>query len=337
MIDRIIDVAVHDLKKEAGSTSCSIVFGHDKLPLNKTVVRVVNELDRLYGKRASKAHGKFASDPINFPAQTFIKDFYDESFQNFANLTRKLIATLSVKAGSISSAVGGHVLFAHFEHDKQSFLMVAVVTDKLGALLTNKLDMQDVEHLDLDGFRYAGRVNITGWQSGSDRYIGFLKGTGDVAKYFEQFLGCDVAIDENDDTERLIEALKDFAVAQKDKVPDVEGFLQKAHDMCADLIKGQKEINFNAFSNEILPSDPDVLKEHLGTHSLNLSDGFIPDKRPLANLIRIKAKTKLWSIEFSRTAIAQGAMSYDDKKKTVTLHDLPDHMVQELEKNKRRS
>ena len=80
--------------------------------------------------------------------------------------------------------------------------MVAIINDKLGAALTKDLDIADIKHLDLDGFRFAGRVNITAWLEDADRYIGFLKGKGDVAEYFKEFLGCDTTIQDKEDTKK---------------------------------------------------------------------------------------------------------------------------------------
>src|SRR3546814_7869702 len=93
------------------------------------------------------------------------------------------------------------------------YLLVAIITDKLSAALTSQRDVRDVRHLDLDGFRFAGRINLTAWAIGDERYISFLKGKGDVSEYFRHFLGCDSVVQERVDTSNLVAALKEIGRA----------------------------------------------------------------------------------------------------------------------------
>jgi nucleoid-associated protein len=332
MIDNIVSVAVHDLRKDSGATKATVEFGPDKLPVKGTVTRVVNELHTQYGRKVSKAHGKFSSNIVDYPSQGFISEFHDGEYKDFRTLTHELMTTLSVKAGAKASATGGHVLFAHFEHDKQTFLMVAIITDRLGAQLTKALRLEDVQHLDLDGFRYAGRVNISAWKDGADRYIGFLKGSGDVARYFEEFLGCEVATQQREDTARLINALESFAAEPHASIKNAGEFLQKAHDILARSSAERRELDFATFTNELLPESVEDLREHLADPKKSLSDGFVPDRREFSQLVSVKAKTKNWSVEFSRKAVATGEILYNAERKTLTLKNLPPELVGELEK-----
>lgn len=89
-----------------------------------------------------------------------------------------MMDTLRRQAATKSASAGGHVFFAQFRREARDYLLVAIITDKLSATLTANLDMEDVQHLDLDGFRFAGRINLTGWAAGEERYISFLKGEG---------------------------------------------------------------------------------------------------------------------------------------------------------------
>ncbi|WP_176038803.1 nucleoid-associated protein, partial [Brucella tritici] len=175
MVDSVIQVALHDLRRK-GASDFETKFGKAQLEVSETVVRVVNEIHGLYASKATKAHGKFSTQIADYPAQTFIAEFEKENYKNFSDLTMKLMGTLAVQAKQKPGATGGHVLFAHIEKDDQIYLLVAIINEKLGAALTSDLDIADIKHLDLDGFRFAGRVNITAWLAAADRYIGFLKG-----------------------------------------------------------------------------------------------------------------------------------------------------------------
>ncbi|MDO3432159.1 nucleoid-associated protein [Rhizobium sp. CBN3] len=333
MVDNVVQVAVHDLRRK-GQGDFETILGKAQLNVSPTVVRVVNELHSLYASKASKAHGRFSDKVADYPAQTFISDFERGKYQDFADLTQKLMDTLTVQARRKPGATGGHVLFAHIEKDNHVYLMVAIINDKLGAALTNDLDIADVKHLDLDGFRFAGRVNITAWLAEADRYIGFLKGKGDVAEYFKEFLGCDTTVQDIQDTKTLIRVLEDFADPAKGVVKDKNVFLQRAYEICERHVREGLPLDFQAFSNELYPDEPDVLAKALGDPDLALGDGFVPNRRSLRALVRFKAKTSQWSVEFDRSALAEGKIVYDHEKKTITFNELPAELVEELERER---
>jgi nucleoid-associated protein len=64
-----------------------------------------------------------------------------------------------------------------------------------------------------------------------------------------------------------------------------------------------------------------------------MNDGFIPDRRALATLVRFMAKTPLWSVEFEREAITQGKVRYNATANTLTLNDIPAELAAELKAN----
>ncbi|GAP24073.1 hypothetical protein GLF_0955 [Gluconobacter frateurii NBRC 101659] len=92
--------------------------------------------------------------------------------------------------------------------------------------------MEDVKHLDLEGFRFAGRINLTAWAAGAERYISFLKGKSDVSEYFRLFLGCDSVVEARVDTSNLVMALKEFVTAEKMTERDGNEFLARAKAIC---------------------------------------------------------------------------------------------------------
>ncbi|MBZ9700968.1 MULTISPECIES: nucleoid-associated protein [unclassified Mesorhizobium] len=329
MVEQVIQVAVHDLKKD--SENFETVSGNAHLKVSKTVERVVGELHAMYASRASKSHGRFAASADNYPAQTYLDEFRKGDFKDFATLTAKLMTTLTVQARRKPGATGGHVLFAHLEKDEQRYLLVAIINDKLGAALTKNFDIASVEHLDLDGFRFAGRINITAWTNSADRYIGFLKGKGNVAEYFKEFLGCDSTVQDLEDTRTLVRVLNGFAEPAKGFVKDKQAFLQKAYDICQRYIRDNEPLDLETFSNELFPDNPKELAKTLGDPDVGLSDGFVPKKRALSPMVKFSAKTRLWSVEFNRQALTDGKIVYNDDKKTLTFTELPAELIERLE------
>jgi nucleoid-associated protein len=189
MANKILNIAIHDLDR--GEDGFRVTLGKNQLAVTATTQRVIDDLYDLYSRRASKSHGKFSANEDYSPTQKHLQEYVKGGLKEFAALTAKMMTTLRIQAGSRNAAQGGHVFFAHFESEGRQFLLVAIINDKLGATLTKDYDVADIQHLDMEGFRFAGRINVTGWAANEERYIGFLKGKGAVSEYFKAFLGCD--------------------------------------------------------------------------------------------------------------------------------------------------
>lgn len=255
MTNHIFHAAIHGLNRS--SDGFSVRLGKDRLAVSATVQRVIDHLYDLYGRRASKSYGKFAADEDYSPTQKHLREYLgSKDTSSFSDLTSKMMTTLQKQAGHRSAAEGGHVFFSHFEREGNQYLLVAIITDKLGAALTRDYDVQDVVHLDMEGFRFAGRINISGWVKAEERYIGFLKGKGNVSEYFKEFLGCDTAVQNRQDTTDLVKALKGFAEREGMTGASKDDFLTRAKSICDRYAKAREEIEFEALTNELCPKSP---------------------------------------------------------------------------------
>jgi nucleoid-associated protein len=327
MTNQIINVAIHDL--ERGEDGFRVKAGNDQLKVTATTQRVVDELYELYSRRASKSYGKFSVADDAAPTEKHLRDYLAEE-SDFADLTDKMMATLKYQAGLRSAAQGGHVFFAHFDRESRHFLLVAILNDKLSAALTSSYDVADVQHLDMDGFRFAGRINLTGWAANEERYIGFLKGKGAVSEYFMAFLGCDNTVQVRQDTTDLVQALKGYADAQGLAGEERDEFLSKAKTICDKASRNREEIEFEALANELVPKAPQELLTVLTDPDRKLNDRFVPDRRALSSLVKFKGKTAQWSVEFEREALSGGKVRYDASENSLTLLDLPADLTAQL-------
>jgi len=224
-VTEIIALAIHDLNRS--DAGYSVALSKKLLDVTDTTLRVISTVYELYNSRTSKSHGRFTTAEGS-PTEGQIRAYVEAKEKDFLGLTGKMMDNLAREAGKKSASVGGHVFFAHFRRDGSDFMLVTVVTDKLSAALTKNHGMEDVEHLDLDGFRFAGRINLTAWADKQDRYLSFLKGKGSISDYFRDFLGCDSAVLERKDTQSLVDALKEFTLTEKMVDTEATAFLSDA-------------------------------------------------------------------------------------------------------------
>lgn len=330
---RVLNAVVHDLIKLEGG-AFHIECARVELNITATVSKVVGKLVSEYAKRSGKAHGRFEPDEVNFPVQQFVREFHEIKSTDFMGLTASMMTTLQNKA-SRTAAGGGHVVFAHIYHDGVYQLLVSIVTEEWGAALGENMEFSDMEILDLKGFRFAGRIDLTEWQKGGDKYISFLKGrSNEVSGYFKNFLGCDSSITDAAETRTLKTALEAFALESGLEEKQRTDFFNKAFDICKVLAKAGDPIDLQAFANELWPGNPPALMEVLGRAELKLSDGFVPDKRSLKAFVQFAGKTKGWEVKFARNAILEGDVVFNDDE-SLTLYNLPPELKERLRKEVR--
>lgn len=330
-MNEIINAAVHDLNKDAGAFA--ILLGKPIPAANPLTQKVVDTLYSLYASRTSKAHGEFASD-VPPPTQRHISVYMAAEEPDFELLTRDLMETLKSEAQKRAAAAGGHVFFAHFRRDGRDYLLVTIVSDRMSAALSGALELTEVKHLDLDHFRFAGRIDLSAWKDGAGRYIGFLKGKGEVSDYFREFLGCPATVKQREDTERLVEALTDFANKTFDDATARGGFLSQAKVICDRARRENKRVEFQALANELTPVDPEPLLAVLTDPARTLTDGFAPHGGALGPLIQFKIKTDNLSMAFGRDALMNGDVVFDAKTESLIIHNLPEAVLARLRDEK---
>lgn len=328
MPDNIIKVAIHHLERDADNIY-QVHQGNGQLTVGSTAKRLIDELHRLYARRPSKAYGKFSANTADYPTSLRLTEYITNQ-ASFEDTTLALMNTLAKEAQARAASEGGHVFFAHFQRDNRQYILVAIVNDKVSAALTSNTDLEDVTHLDVEGYRFAGRVSLEGWAADEDRYVGFLKGKGNVSEYFKAFLGCDTTVLSRADTTNMVKALRHFADTHPFEPVERADFMVRALDICTRDSKADKALNFAALANELHPDDPDALIDILADPDRGLSDGFVADRRALRALVAFKKKTSNWSVEFERDALTNGKVRYDPTENSITLLDVPDDLRNEL-------
>ncbi len=326
-MNEIIALAIHDLKRE--DANYSITLAAELLPVSGTAERVINTIYDLYNRRTSKSHGRFTTAEGS-PTEGQIRDYVAAEEKDFIDLTSRMMDHLAREAAKKVASEGGHVFFAHFRREGSDYLLVTIITDKLSAALIRGGGMRDVEHLDLEGFRFAGRINLTAWADGQDRYLSFLKGKGAVSDYFRDFLGCNSAILERKDTSNLVSALKEFTVAEKMEDTEATTFLEDAKDYLSKANKAKEPVDFETMANRLMPKSPARLSAFLAHTDRQLNEGFVPNASAIKALVRLTAKTDMWTVDFSREAVDKSIVRFDPKTNSLLLFQVPIGLVEQM-------
>jgi len=325
----ITNCIVHKLLKEANQRETQIDLRPAELPVNQSVQRLVDHLHKLYSERAGKGYGRFEDNADEYPAQRYIHQLEVTNETDFLEMSNRLMAHLQSRASVEQFATGGFVLIVRMTNDETDYLLVAIVTEVVGTAITEGLDVVDSVHLDMSQLRVAGRVDITAWLAGADRYISFLKGRGDIANYFRLFLGCNDLVLALEESKKLVLGLEQFVAEQDLDAARREEFLEQAHNYLTSLGKGVP-VSLEALSNHLWPDEPDVLQTKLASDDLELSDGFVPDRRAIKGLVKFEGKSEHWKLTFDRRAIRAGHLRYNPENNSIILTQIPDGLRDEL-------
>ncbi len=325
----ITDLIVHKLNKEPHGPA-SVALRHATVPVTESVQRLVDHLCQHYAERPGKGYGRFEDDEDNFPMARFVRQHVVEHSLDFVGLSHLMMQHLQVRADQEQLASGGYVLIARINNSISDCLLVVLITEAVGSAITDGLEIVDNIHLDLANVRVAGRVDMTAWLRGAERYISFLKGRGDVAQYFKLFLGCNDVVIALKETQKLVLGLNQFADAQKLEPTVRDQLMERAHGYLDELGEQSEPVSLDVIAQQVWPDAPERLRDTLGGEALELASGFVPDRRAIKPLVRFKANAPKWKIEFDRSSLRSGAVIYDKKTDTLVLYDIPEQLKRAL-------
>lgn len=331
MAQQLLNAVIHKLEKGTGAPAKVI---EARACLNVTDVplkALVEQVHAVYSNRESKSYGKFDSELNAVSAEPHLQVLRDTNDSDFLALSKLLMQVLKDKSDAQNFATGGHVLMAESTGGGARWFVVAILNNKAGTTISEDLRVVQAPYLDVDGIRFAGRVNFTDWTAGTERYISFLKGkNNEVSIYFQKFLGCSTVQQDLNDTRNLVKAVKQFAVDQGLSEIARETLLRDVFRMADERATQKAPLDLSELANRVWSADPDTLRAAFASSDPPIADGFIPRKRGLDGLTRFSAKAPSWKLEFDREAIQSRTIKFDDVEGTITIHDLPADVLANL-------
>ncbi len=321
----ISDLVIHRLIREAEGPS-RVELRDTPNVITEATASLLERLCRHFAERPGKGYGHFEQDERNFPMPRLVRQHAIEQSMDFATLSREMTTLLQARVDEDKVEDGGFVLIARATVFGADCLWVAVLKETLGTVIDSALEIHDSPHLDMAGLQIAGRIDITAWQAGAERYISFLKGRGDVANWFKRFLGCTDVVMALKETKKLVETLSHFADTQQMESAERDEMLERAHVVLEEMNESGSALNMATMAAQIFPDAPQKLTETLQDEALDLATGFVPDKRALRPLIRFKANAEDWKLEFERSGLRSGSIHYDKDANTLVLSNIPESL-----------
>lgn len=333
MPNEVTHAVVHKLIKESGQRGATLELRPQLLQINNQVQRLIDLIYKQYSEQVGKGFGRFEADENEYPVQGHLRQHLAEGGVDFLELSANLMRHLQTRASAEQFATGGFVLLAKITADGNHYLLCAIVTEVAGVAITQGLDVIESQYLDMSHMRVAGRIDLTTWLAGGDRYISFLKGRSDVSGYFRLFLGCNDVHIPLAESKKLVGALASFA-DQHELAPDQRDHLfELAHTYLTGLSKDKRPVELEAFTNHVWPDDPAALRAVMADPASAITDGFVPDQRALKALVKFEGKGEHWKLTFDRKALRSREILFNREDGTLTLNNLPQSLRDDLERD----
>lgn len=329
---QLLNAIIHKLEKDAGEPA-KIIDAKACLNVSEEPLQaLVEQVHTVYQSKESKSYGKFDPDLSPVSAEPHLLLLRDNPKTDFLALSLQLMRVLKDKSDGQNFATGGHVLIAESKSNETRWLIVVILNNKAGTSINEKLQVVKAPHLDIEGIRFAGRINFNEWSKAeADRYISFLKGKkNDVSLYFQKFLGCSEVQQDLNDTRNLVKAVKHFALEQGLTEVERENLLNEVYKFAEVKAAEKQPLSLTELSNRVWAIDPEILKTSLAQSDPPISDGFTPNKRGLSGLKKFSAKGTSWKLEFDREAIQNRTISFDPEEETLTISKLPSDVIANL-------
>ncbi|TJZ77313.1 nucleoid-associated protein [Chitiniphilus eburneus] len=321
-------LVVHKLIKDPHGPA-AIALRPAEMSVNAAAQRLIDHLGQRYGERKGKGYGRFEDDEDNFPMPRFMRQYVAGDI-DFLALSHLMMQHLQMRAGEEQLASGGYVLIARVDDAGADCLLVVLVTEVVGMAITGDFEIVDSPQLDLSNLRVAGRIDLTAWQGGAERYISFLKGRADVAHYFKLFLGCNDVVLALKETQKLVQGLNQFAERQQLPPATRDALFERAHGYLDEAGDEGEPVALDVLVRRAWPEAPERLQSALAEDELALAGGFVPDRRAIKPLMRFKASGEHWKIEFDRSSLRAGQVIYDRERGALVLTEIPEALRQAL-------
>lgn len=206
-------VVVHEITKEEGSREATFKTSSNLFEPNDKIKEVVSKLHSRYASRhITRCQFSETGTVFKNQIQLHKERNSDASFLNFSiESTRSLAIEMQTHANS----KGGYILFAEYNH----YIAAFIIRNTSGSLFEykdNNFRIKDVQHLDIEKFKMACRLdkNMFYSENTNERYLSIMKmRSSEVSQFFTRWVGISNKLSSKEATEALLKTL-DFIVRE---------------------------------------------------------------------------------------------------------------------------
>ncbi|WP_185696409.1 nucleoid-associated protein [Halomonas sp. YLB-10] len=349
-------VIVHELIKEKQQDIQPTNYRNAVLDReNEAVVKLLEGVIDIYGTRHNSAHyGTFVAGdgrgafPDDFEGYRGLDGPTDDQF---IALTRSAMGRLYDKASSSQFATGGYIVFSDFVSQQERFFLMAMIKKTPGLTLTEDLEPEELEQLDLSKLHQAAKINFSKMSefdnaSAEERrelnYLSFISsGSAKSASgYFVTALGCAPGTAPARATDNLLRESKKFFRENEGLRGSREDFVSELVGYLTEKEESGESVKLSEVGHIVTRNIPNALAdqaeallesymERLNSEAVAVPAEFPVSKRMLNRYTRITSAGDSWKFSFEKSALGEDEAAdvyYNRVDGTVTLTRIPESM-----------
>ena len=316
---------IHKLAKDVANPAV-LTTRDSLLAVDRKATDFVTEVRDSYYKSGIH-HGTFDENAVSFPFQTLATDYLEKKM-DFIAFSTKAMSHLKTMIDTATLATGSYVVFSHFKPDDE-FLSVVLLNDKQGYAIDEKLNLKQAIHLETNKIHVASSVNVTRWKSKNDPYLTFIRGSRDIAQYFQNFIGCTDLTPAKEASKRFKLAVTDFLAKSGLDDEERERRLTSVYDQCADCIHKKQPINLTAIAGILDPAKPERFVHFANGDKYQVSNVFNGHSQTLRSLKFVSYRSKELSITFDHSLFGTKVV-YQSRGNSLTIKDIPEDLKNQL-------
>ncbi len=272
---------------------------------DETIIKFMTKIIQNFN-HSKPNYGRFDSDTVGFPFQTYIRDYIDSN--SFYDMTVSASNHLRTILLGSNNAKGGFLLYCQYMNTNgYKFLITAMLDEtvqfKLGELHKNLVEL---DALDVDKLARANRLNINKWieSEGTDSiYLSFIKGTRGFSNYFYNFIGCTDQISTAKKAMVLRTAINSYM--EREKYTDQQKIEKrtKIKEYLDNAIKEGNEIQLDTISTYINDLNNEDFLTYVSDNEYPISSTFKLNKADTKMFVRTIIKENNIKLEFDTKLI----------------------------------
>ncbi len=203
------NVIVHQIVKQADD-SLNVQLRDGPLPPSEQTENLMADVHRVYHAKAGKGFALFDTES---EFQQWLKAYRADEL-DFRAFSQRAVERLRTELAKYPFADNGTLVMAHYRALATDYVFIGVLESKHSVRVTDELDVNATEYLDVSKMDIAARIDLSTWETdpASNRYLSFIKGRvgRKVADFFLDFLQAEVGMDSKQQNQVLMQAVEDY-------------------------------------------------------------------------------------------------------------------------------
>lgn len=330
---RIEHVILHHLRLGQDGALTADTRGEELL-LREQVVHLVEQLHQTYQQKSNKSYAVFATaqDEVTGDFKALLTSFIGKE-TGFISFSVAATQILLEKLAKYDIPEEGVVIFCKYNSIGVDYIMLGLLNRESSITLTPSLDIEEVNHFDVNKMQLMARIDLTEYQLSPDsnRYLSFIKGRAGrkVADFFMEFLGAEEGLDQTMQNRLLVKALNAFC-HEESLEPEIRlESKERVQTYCKEQLQAGEDIEIKAVA-ACLPDEKTDDFYAFVESQYGLAESFPPSRAALKGLTKYVGSGGGVNLSFDAKLLGE-RIHYDPKTDTLTLQGIPPNLRDQLQ------